>query len=346
MKRTFSLLTLLVILAVLLAACSPAAPAGTTNPVPTVEATAAPVSPTSTMPSEPTATQAPQATGTAADQGIALEDGTGNEIKLEKPAERVISLAPANTEILFALGAGSQVIAREDFSNYPEEAAELPSIGGNMGEYGLEEIARLQPDLILASPLNPPETIESLKKITPNVFVVANPTTLEELYENLLDVGVLTGREEEAQALVADLTGRVQVVEAALKDVTKKPKVFYELDATDPAKPWTSGPGTFVDMLITKAGGQNIGASLKGEWAQISQEELVVQNPDLILLGDSLYGGITPESVAARPGWGGIAAVANKRVLPFNDDLVSRPGPRMVQGLEELAKAIHPELFD
>jgi iron complex transport system substrate-binding protein len=130
-----------------------------------------------------------------------------------------------------------------------------------------------------------------------------------------------------------------------LKAAAQKPKVFYELDATDPAKPWTAGPGTFIDLLIGLAGGQNIGASLSGDWAQISQEALIVQNPDIILLGDALYGGITPESVAARPGWSGISAVSAKRVLTINDDLVSRPGPRMIDGLEALAKSIHPELF-
>jgi iron complex transport system substrate-binding protein len=98
-------------------------------------------------------------------------------------------------------------------------------------------------------------------------------------------------------------------------------------------------------MLINLAGGKNIGASLQGEYVQISQEELIVQDPQVIFLGDALYGGITAESVAARPGWENISAVKNNLVLPLNDDLVSRPGPRMIDGLEFLAKVLHPELF-
>jgi len=184
-----------------------------------------------------------------------------------------------------------------------------------------------------------------MQAITPNVFVVPNPTDLEGLYTNLLNIGKLTGRTSEAEGLVSDLRARATAVTDKLAGVTEKPTVFYELDATDPAKPWTAGPGTFIDLLIGLAGGQNIGAALTGEWAQISQEELIVQNPDIILLGDALYGGITPESVAARPGWDVIAAVKNNRVEAFNDDLVSRPGPRMIDGLEALAKAIHPDLF-
>lgn len=214
-----------------------------------------------------------------------------------------------------------------------------------MNKYNLEQIVKLQPDLILASPLSTPDVIKSLKDVTPNVFVLSNPKDLEGMYTNLVAVGALTGHQPEAKKLVSDLRARAKAVTDKVAGVTGKPKVFYELDATDPSKPWTSGPGTFIDQLIMMAGGQNVGGVLKSDYAQISQEDLIVQNPDIILLGDALYGGVKPEQVAARPGWNGIAAVKNNRVLEFNDDLVSRPGPRMVQGLEELAKILHPELF-
>jgi iron complex transport system substrate-binding protein len=275
---------------------------------------------------------------------VVVQDGEGKEFRLAQPAQRVISLAPSNTEILYAVGAGKQVIAREDFTNYPEEAKSLPSVGGSSGKYNLEEIVKIKPDLILASPLTAPDVLKSLKDITPSVFVVSNPKDMEGLYNNLTTVGTLTGHKAEADKLVSDLRARVKTVVDQLSKATDKPKVFYELDATDPAKPWTAGAGTFIDLLIGLAGGQNIGSSLQGDYAQISQEELIVQNPDVILLGDALYGGIKPDQVAARPGWGGITAVKNNRVLEFNDDLVSRPGPRMVQGLEELAKILHPDL--
>ena len=290
-----------------------------------------------------TAQSAP--TGVDAPEPIVVTDATGAEIRLNAPAQKIISLAPSNTEILFAIGAGQQVIAREDFSNFPPEAAELPSVGGNMGELNLEEIARLQPDLVLASPLTAPEVILSLKEITPAVFVLPNPTNLDELYANLITVGTLTGRTAEANQLVESLSGRAKAVLDKVAGATEKPKVFYELDSTDPAKPWTAGPGTFVDMLISQAGGQNIGASLSGEWAQISQEELIVQDPAVILLGDAAYG-VTPEQVAGRPGWGELAAVKANRVIAFNDDLTSRPGPRMIDGLEAMAKIFHPDLFE
>jgi len=313
MKRLNALLLVFLALTLLLSACAPVPPA------------------------------APQVANTP--EQIVVVDGEGSEVRLNAPAQKIVSLAPSNTELLFALGAGGQIIARDDFSNYPQEAASIASVGGDMGKYNLEEIARLQPDLILTSPLMTPEGVQSLKTITPNVFVVPNPKGFDDLFANIKNVGTLSGRSAEAEALVSDLSGRVKAVEEKVAQATVKPKVFYELDATEPSKPWTAGPGTFIDVAINAAGGQNVGASLQGEWAQISQEELIVQNPDFILLGDATYGGVTPADVAARSGWDAVAAVKNNQVIEFNDDLVSRPGPRMVQGLEEMAKIIHPELF-
>ena len=273
-----------------------------------------------------------------------MPDGLGGELSLAQPAQRIISLAPSNTEILFAVGAAAQVIAREDFSNYPEAALDLPSVGGNMGEYNLEQMVDLAPDLVLASPLSAPEVLKGMQDLKLPVIVVPNPTTLAEMYANLELVGKATGHETDANDLVNGLQAREKKILEAVATAAEKPLVFYELDATDPAKPWTSGPGTFIDLLIGLAGGENLGAALQGEWAQISQEELIVQNPSIILLGDALYGGITAEQVAQRPGWSVIQAVKDNQVFPFNDDLVSRPGPRLVDGLAELAKLLHPEL--
>jgi len=349
MKRSAVLMTVLLVFVLLISACGPAVEtpaaaqptqaAATSTSAPTEKPL--PATPTLEPTTVPTETQAPSPTPEA----LKLVDGLGNEITLSQPAQKVISLAPSNTEILYAVGAGDQVIARDDFSNYPTEAANLPSVGGSMTKFNLEEIARLQPDLVLTSPLTSPEQVKSLQEVASTVYVLPNPTSLDDLYSNLITVGQLTGHQKDAETLVTDLKSRAQAVADRVAGATEKPKVFYELDATEPAKPWTAGPGTFIDLLIGLAGGENLGASLSGEWAQISQEALIVQNPDIILLGDSLYGGITAESVAARPGWQAIQAVKDGRVLPFNDDLVSRPGPRMIDGLEELAKAIHPELF-
>jgi iron complex transport system substrate-binding protein len=145
--------------------------------------------------------------------------------------------------------------------------------------------------------------------------------------------------------MVAGLKLRVDAVTAKTSTLTEHPVVFYEIDATDPSKPWTAGPNSFVDQLVTMAGGTNAGNVASDPYVQLSLEQLVAQDPDIIVLGSSTYGGQTPETVAARTGWQDIKAVKNGAVYTFDDNLISRPGPRVVDGLETLAKLIHPELF-
>lgn len=273
-----------------------------------------------------------------------LQDGLGREVTLKAMPKRIVSLAPSNTEIVYALGAGNLMVGRDDFSDYPEAAKALPSVGGSMGKYNLEQITALKPDLVLASELNPKELVKSLDDLGLTVFYVANPTDLNGMYGNLRLIAALTGTAANAEALIEGLQKRVQTVEGRLTGITSRPSAFYELDASDPSKPYTSGPGTFVDQLIQQAGGKNIGASLGSSWAQISQEELLVQNPDIILLGDAAYG-VSPDSLAKRPGWDGLKAVKDGKIFTFDDNLVSRPTPRLVDGLETLAKLIHPEAF-
>jgi iron complex transport system substrate-binding protein len=273
-----------------------------------------------------------------------MTDGLGNTIMLVDPAQKVVSLAPSNTEILYALEAGSQVVGRDEFSDYPEEAKSLPSVGGSFGEYNPEAIVALKPDLVLAAEINPPELVQSLTDLGLTVYYLKNPTTLEGMYDNLVTVGALVGRSDEAANLIDSLEARVTAVDQKLVGVADKPLAFYELDSTDPSAPFTAGPGTFVDLLIQRAGGTSVGSTLGSAWAQISVEELISVDPDMILLGDSAYG-ISPESVGQRAGWDGITAVMEGKVYPFDDNLVSRPGPRLVDGYEQLAKLLHPELF-
>jgi len=289
---------------------------------------------------EPPATAIPTA---SLIPSTSFTDGLNRTITLSAPARRVVSLAPANTEILFAVGAGAQVVGRDETSDYPPEALPLPTIGGYSG-FNLEAIVALHPDLVLAGGINTPELVASLEQLGLTVYFLPNPGTLEEMYANLETVARLTGHESETSTLVESLKKRVAAVDEKILPLSYAPTVYYELDATDATKPFTAGPGSFVDLLISRAGGINIGAGLQGQWAQISLEQLVVANPAIIILGDSAYGE-APEKVAQRPGWGTLSAIQNGQVFPFDDNLVSRPGPRLVDGLEAMAKLLHPGLF-
>ncbi len=325
----------LIALAVLLSACAPSA-------VPSVAPTAAPAptsAPTTAPKVEPTA-----APTKPADQSITLTDGLKREVKLAKPAQRIISIAPSNTEILFAIGAGAQLIGRDDLSDFPADAKAIETIGSAFGKLNTEAIVALKPDLILAAEINAPEQVKTLEDLGLTVYWLANPTDFDGLYANLKIVGTLTGHTAEADQLSQSIAARYKAVTEKVATSSKKPTVFYEIDATDPTKPYTTGPGTFIDKLIDLAGGHNIGQELKDQFAQISSEELVKVNPDIIVLGDSLYG-VSPESVAQRAGWDKLSAVKNNAVYIFDDNLVSRPSPRLIDGLEAFAKLFHPELF-
>jgi iron complex transport system substrate-binding protein len=285
---------------------------------------------------------APQSSGVIAP--IEITDGLDHTVTLTAPAQRIVSMAPSNTEILFAIGAGEQVVGRDEFSDFPRDAASIPSIGGGFGDYNNEAIVNLQPDLVIAAEINTPEQVKALQDLGITVFYLSNPTSLDELYDNLLLIARLAGRETEASSLIDSLKTRVSAVEAKIADVSERPKVFYELDATDPNAPFTAAAGTFIDTLIVQAGGENIASDLEDQYSSISAEELLLRNPSIIILGDAAYG-VTPEGVSTRPGWEAIDAVKNQRIYAFDDNLVSRPGPRLVDGLETLAKLLHPELF-
>ncbi|MFT3890081.1 MAG: cobalamin-binding protein [Anaerolineales bacterium] len=327
MFRKTLIFTLLI---ALLSACAPQA-------TPTV-------APVMTEPAVVTEAPATEAPATEPAVSYTFTDGLGREVKLNGPAQHVVSLAPSNTEILFAIGAGSQVVGRDEFSDYPEEAKSISSVGGSMGQYSAEAIVALKPDLVLAAEINTPELVKQLEDLGLTVYYLKNPTTLEGMYDNLVLVGQLTGHVEDANSLVESLKARVAAVDEKIAPLSSRVPVFYEIDASDPAKPYTYGPGSFGDLLISRAGGENIGSSLTDPYPQMSLEQVVAANPYAIILGDSMWG-TTPDAVKSRPGWEGIDAVQNDRIYPFDDNLVSRPGPRLVDGLEQLAKLLRPELF-
>ena len=326
-----------------LAACAPLptvvptdVPA-TTAPEPTVAPTDAP-----TEAAAPTDTAEPAPTE---DTSITVTDSLGREVTLAAPPLKIVSLAPSNTEILFALGAGDLLIGRDEFSDYPAEALDVPSIGSLYPSVNAEAVVALEPDLVLAAGITNPDDVQKLADLGLTVFSTRIAGTIDDIYADITDVGKLTGHNDEAAALVADMQARVAAVQTATANVTERPSVFYELDATDPSSPYTTGPGTFNDQLITLAGGENVGNLSTDQYFQISLEQLVAADPQVIVLGSFTYGGQTPEIVAARDGWADISAVKNGKVFTFDDNLISRPGPRIVDGLEELAKLIHPELF-
>src|SRR5512134_3712170 len=235
MFRKTLILTLLI---ALLAACAPQA-------TPTTESVPTDIPVTEAVATTEAPTEVPPTTYT---------DDLGREITLEEAPQRIVSLAPSNTEILFAVGAGSQVVGRDEFSDYPEEAKSISSVGGSMGQYSAEAIVALNPDLVVAAEINTPELVKQLEDLGLTVYYLKNPLTLEEMYGNLEIVAQLTGHEQEAATLIESLKERVAAVDEKIAPLSSRVSVFYELDSTDPAKPFTAGKDTFITLLIERAG--------------------------------------------------------------------------------------------
>ena len=272
-----------------------------------------------------------------------VTDQLGRVVKLEKLPERIISLAPSNTEILFALGLGNRVVAVTDYCNYPAEAQAKPKIGG-FTTTNIEEVVVLSPDMVLAASIQKKRIIPALEGKGLTIFTL-DPKNLDEVLEAITLVGKVTGKGEEASGLVAAMQNRIKAVTDKTDNLpeTERPRVFY-ITWHDPLK--TCGAGTQHDELIWKAGGTNIARDLTG-YATISLEAVIEANPQVIIAGVGMGSGedLPFQYVKAEPRLRNVDARINNRVYKILVDLAGRHGPRLVNGLENLAEFIHPELF-
>lgn len=253
--------------------------------------------------------------------------------------QRIVSLAPSNTELLFALGLDDRVVGVDQFSNYPPEAAAKPKIG-SYSAANLEEVLARDADLVLASGITRPDVLAALEGRGLAV-VVLNPPDLAGVLANITLLGQIADAGADAATLRGSLEARIATVTQRVQGTTTKPRAFVELD---PTQFFSVGPQSFVDDLIMRAGGANIAADTGTPYPQLSQEQIIVRDPEVILLGDGSQG-VTPEAVKGRAGWGGVSAVRSGRIVVLDEDVFFRPGPRAVDALEALLRYLHPELF-
>ena len=278
---------------------------------------------------------------------VTLVDSMGNVVTFNEPPERIVSLAPSNTEILFAIGAGDNVVGVTDYCNYPYDfsawvaAGNMTSIGNYWGP-ALEPIVALEPDLVLASSASL-DTAANLKNLGYAVLVVEG-YTIDEILEDILLVGRATYRNAEASALVIDMRARMDAVATQLIAATSTPLVYYEVWY----EPYMSaGPGTFIDEIITLAGGENIFHDAATSWPVVSSESIISKNPDVLLFPNTYMGwGLYDlADVPNRPGWSVITAVQDDAIYEVVEDTLVRSGPRVVDAIEAIAALIHPEIF-
>ncbi|MDI2587795.1 ABC transporter substrate-binding protein [Psychrobacillus sp. NEAU-3TGS] len=273
---------------------------------------------------------------------ITMTDAVGNEITLEEAPKTIVSMIPSNTEILFALGLNEEIVGVNDYDNYPEEALEKEKIGGQ--EFNVEKILSMNPEIVFAheSMLGMGEAgLQQLRDAGVKVFVVKNAADFNETYTTIEQIGRATGKLEEAQKIVEDMKVKVEEVKEKVAKVETKKTVFVE--TSDVPEIYTPGKGTFMQEILDMVNAENIAADQEG-WFMISPEEIVSRNPDVIIVMYSYVDGIV-DSVKAREGFDTITAVQNDAVVQVDENLTSRTGPRLADGLEEIAKAIYPEAF-
>lgn len=289
--------------------------------------------------------------GKAPNQALALVtlvDDTGYVFNLTSYPQRIVSLAPSNTQILFAVGAGDKVVGVTDYDNYPYNfsawiaAGNMSSIG-NYFNPAIEPIVALKPDLVVAADLSL-DAATKLRSLGYNVLTL-DPKDLDGVLNDIILVGRATGNDVQAAAEVSNLSHRITAVKNGVANATSMPKVYHEI-WSEPLM--SAGPGTFINSLITLAGGQNIFENATTQYPTVSLEDVIEANPDIIIfpsqMGVASFWG-TYNDVANRPGWSTISAVQNHRMYTINGDIIDEPGPRMVDALEILAQIIHPEIF-
>ncbi|MHC3129702.1 MAG: cobalamin-binding protein [Candidatus Bathyarchaeota archaeon] len=281
---------------------------------------------------------------------ISVIDDVGRNVTITGyPPERIVSLAPSCTEILFALGLGDKVVGVDEFSDYPLEVQERVEAGnlttvGSFSEISMELVVGLEPDLILATGGVQRVVVESLEGLDQTV-VVLYPERFDGVLADISLVGEATGQIDEAEALVADMQERAQEI-ADKTQGALRPRVYVEYYFNGGY--WSFASGSYVDELIYMAGGVNVFSEVAGGHISTSTEEVLVQNPEIIIIGKGTMAtacGLTPETIKERPSWSEISAVQNDQIYEIDEPILALPIPRLIEGLEELAKVIHPELF-
>ena len=261
-------------------------------------------------------------------------DDLGNKINLPSEVTRAVSLAPNLTEIIFAVDAGDKLVGVTTFCNYPENAENIQKVGDTL-KPNIENIVALKPDVVFVT------TASQLKAFTAtleeqNIKVfVTNPNSLKDIYKSIDKLGEILGKKENAENVVTKLKQRVAEIEAKTKDV-EKVRTFVQLDKTL----YTIGKTAFLTDIVIKAGGVSVTNDVPMGFPKISKENAVELNPDAIILSDS------PDNNEPNDAFGNSNAVKNKKVYKINADILSRPAPRIVDALEQIAKSLHPDKFE
>lgn len=289
-----------------------------------------------------TSTAAPTLTAAAANAPSVFPrtvvDSGGTSVEFRTAPMRIISLSPGLTEILFAIGAGDRVAVVDRFSDYPASVASLPRM--EYTQPNPEAALAHSPDLVLMTTRQRTQ-VKQFRDLKMTVLYIEEAQSVDRVIEVIGMLGSITERDAEARALVASMRQRIGTVIARLESVRTGPRVFYEISPDL----YTASPETFIGSMLTLLKVQNIALDARTAFPQLSSEAIIAANPEVILLSDAISAKQSVETVASRPGWQAIAAVQSKRIVPIDPNVANRPGPRIVEAIELMARALYPEYF-
>jgi iron complex transport system substrate-binding protein len=282
-------------------------------------------------------------------QVTVIDDYDRNVTITNYPPQRIVSLAPSCTEIIFALNLEDKLVGVDNYGYYPPEIAEeIDSRNilkvGQYSDMSIEAIVDLQPDLIIAAMRLQYQTVENLAAVGQTAMIIY-PQNFDDVLDDITLIGEATGHTEEAEALVNSILNRAQEIADKTQDASK-PRIYIEYSFNGGFQSF--GSGSFADELIKKAGGQNIFTDSPSAYIATSSEEVIVSNPEIIIIAKgamSEAAGLTPETIRNRPGWNEIDAVQNNQIYEIEERLLL-PGPAMIEGLESIAEIVHPEIFE
>lgn len=266
---------------------------------------------------------------------VTITDDAGTEITLDAEPERIVALQPSFVEVLFEIGAGEKVVAVDQNTDYPPEAAGLTKLSGF--DPSVEAIVAEEPDLVLIQ-YDPGTLADALEASGIPVALLESPETLEGVYGQIETIGQVSGQTAEAMALVSEMREEIADIVATIPEGPEPPSVFHEVDNTL----YSVGPGSFIHDIYVALGADNIAEATGEAYPQLNNEAVIAANPDVIILADEEFGE-TVDTVGARPGWSAIGAVQSGRIHGVDPDLISRPGPRLPETVRLLAAFLYPE---
>lgn len=274
---------------------------------------------------------------------VTFTDDAGREVTIEEEPETLISIQTSNTEILYALGVGNRLIGVSDYCNYPQEALEVQKVGGQ--DMDAELIMTLLPDVVFATKYhfdNHENILKQYEDAGIKVVVTGSATSFDDAYSTMKMLATATGTEDKADEIIQDMKDRRAAIEEKAKEITNPKKVWVEVSPEPDI--FTTGTNTFMHEMLQTIHAVNAAEAHEG-WVKLTEEEIVALNPDVIITTYGYYVENPADGVLARDGWQEVNAVKNGQVFDVDSDTVTRPGPRLIEGVEQLAKLIYPEVF-